>query len=138
MAYWTLGNKTDTYSIGDIENVRDRKEKPSASFNNPAEDETETYIYTIQGMIRRVTLMFKIVNDGNNRASTGTAVTIDDQYDYLMNTVYKEGMDVIYELNGGPFSNTGNVEYIDIEMINDKPLYYRATVSFIIGQLVFG
>ena len=91
----SAGNRF-TFSL--VNNVVDRDTTANIDISAPGQKAESTTVINLSGLKRFISFDFKLVNDGNDKSNGSNIITVDQQYDYLKNTVLTGKTDEEYTL----------------------------------------
>lgn len=84
-----------------VNNLSDRHSAPNIKINAPGKNSQDSIALNLSGLQRFISFDFKIVNDGEDKSGgteSGGVRTIDEQYQYLKNTILDGSTDVQYRI----------------------------------------
>ncbi len=125
----TISNGTNTYTFSGVNNVSDSHQSPNVSINGANQGSASTQLYNVMGLTRDFSFDFQIINDGTDHSNGSSKVTIDQQYDYLKNTVLNGEFATEYTLTiGSLITVTGLIEELTINLTFNNPNFYKGTI----------
>lgn len=135
--YWTL---TETYTGKGIrlyypQNHSVSTIKPCTIMTAPNQTYTDNIALQFEGMTRSVNITVIVFDDDTDKSTGGDdIVTINEQLDYLENTILRQYGGSGWQLDGGPYSDTNIVlETIKYNREAEYPTVVFVELSFQMG-----
>jgi len=145
----TLDPNSDNYQyiIDMIQDVDDRQSKDATSISLPGQSYKKNVLMGISGQTSEIDISFYIHDDGTDKADgsyTSTVVSIDEQIDYLKNTMQAPSFSAKWELDKIQGDNVYSysahpVFFEQVRMptaSRDSPNWRNCSISLVVGESI--
>ena len=111
MSYYIIEQENNyRYNFSIINSINDRQSKPVNYVHVPGGAATSSVLLSMTGMERHITIDFKLVNDGTDKANgtyTSTVKTLAEQKAYLQNEIQQTGYNAVAKFYGDYYDASG-------------------------------
>ena len=129
-----------TFIFQGVNNVSDRHSAPNIKINAPGKSSEESIALNLSGLQRFIGFEFRLLNDGTSfdvsgGTESGGVITINDQYDYLKNTILSGDTGVQYQITVNDIIvTTCVIDDITLNPTFENPNYYKGSVQLTDGK----